>query len=142
MKEKYFVCRTDELAIGDRKLIQVGRKSIGVFNVKGEFYALLNVCPHQLAPLCEGEIGGYCMPSEVSEYELSRSGEILRCPWHGWEFDITTGRSIFDPASVRTKRIPVQVGGKKSDCAADLGGPDCVEAYEVEVEQAKIYVIV
>jgi 3-phenylpropionate/trans-cinnamate dioxygenase ferredoxin subunit len=40
---------------------------------------------------------------------LQREGEILRCPWHGWEFDLTTGRSVFMPAEVRVKSYPVEV---------------------------------
>ena len=43
------------------------------------------------------------------EYELGRPGEILRCPWHAWEFDIRTGRSWFDPERTRVKAYPVEV---------------------------------
>jgi nitrite reductase/ring-hydroxylating ferredoxin subunit len=87
---------------GSRKIVTVGQKSIGVFNIAGEYHALLNVCPHQFAPLCEGAVTGYCPPSRVGEFRFERVGEIIRCPWHAWEFDIKTGRSIFNPHAVRT----------------------------------------
>jgi 3-phenylpropionate/trans-cinnamate dioxygenase ferredoxin subunit len=40
---------------------------------------------------------------------IQRDGEILRCPWHGWEFDLTTGQSVFLPEGVRVKSYPVGV---------------------------------
>jgi len=43
------------------------------------------------------------LPSQPGEYLWGRDGEILRCPWHGWEFDLTNGRSIFNPHRVRVK---------------------------------------
>jgi nitrite reductase/ring-hydroxylating ferredoxin subunit len=48
------------------------------------------------------------MPSPVYEYEYGRKGELVRCPWHGWEFDIKTGKSIFSD-KVRTRSYKVQV---------------------------------
>jgi len=109
MPSPHTVCRMDELPPGQRKIVQIGKKSIGVFNVAGEYFALLNVCPHQMAPLCEGRICGYSPPSEVGEFKWEREGEIIRCPWHGWEFDIKTGKSIFNPHRVRTASYPVQL---------------------------------
>lgn len=99
---RHYVCPAAELPPGSRKIVTIGRKSLGVFNVAGEYHALLNVCPHQFAPLCEGKVTGYCPPTQVGEYQFERDGEILRCPWHGWEFDLKTGRSIFNPHEVRT----------------------------------------
>lgn len=109
MAQRHIVCRAEELPPGARKIIQVGRKSIGVFNINGEYFAVLNVCPHQLAPLCEGRICGNTPNSPVGEYLLEREGEIIRCPWHGWEFDIKTGRSIFNPHRVRTATYRVKL---------------------------------
>ncbi|NJK91556.1 MAG: Rieske (2Fe-2S) protein [Blastochloris sp.] len=88
MPVKHVVCKQQDLPPGGRILVQIGNKSIGVFNVKGDYFALLNVCPHQFAPLCQGTICGINEPSEVGEFKFVRSGEIIRCPWHGWEFDI------------------------------------------------------
>lgn len=129
MKTRHLVCRAEELAPGERRMVQVGKKSIGVFNVKGEYFALLNVCPHQLAPLCEGPICGYSPPSGVGEFRYEREGEIIRCPWHGWEFDLKTGRSIFNPHQVRTASYRVT-----------LEDEPAVETFPVRVEGPWIYV--
>ncbi len=109
MPNLHLVCLETELKPGERIIINVGKRSIGVFNLKGEFFAILNICPHQLAPLAEGKIRGYCPPGEVGAFKYEREGEIIRCPWHGWEFDIKTGKSIFNPHKVKTASYPVKV---------------------------------
>ncbi|MCL4545292.1 MAG: Rieske (2Fe-2S) protein [Chloroflexi bacterium] len=79
------------------------------FNVRGSFFALLNRCPHQGAPLYLGKVTGTSLPSAPGEYRWGRDGEIVRCPWHGWEFDLTTGRSIFNPHRVRVRAYQVSI---------------------------------
>jgi 3-phenylpropionate/trans-cinnamate dioxygenase ferredoxin subunit len=76
--------------------VEVEGRSIGVFNVHGTFVAVLNVCPHELAPVCLGAFRGTTLASMPGEYEWGREGEILACPWHGWEFDLLTGRALAD----------------------------------------------
>jgi len=126
----YPVCHISELPPGARKIIDADGRSIGVFNVHGEFFALRNVCPHQFAPLCQGKLTGYCEPSPVGEFHWAREGEIIRCPWHAWEFDIKTGRSIFDPQKVRTKSYPVTLETPRP----------AVEAFPVHVHEETIVV--
>src|SRR5690554_5351560 len=94
---KYLICPVQELAEGQRTIVKLEGRSVGVFNVQGKFYALKNSCPHQGAELCKGEIQGIMLPSEVGEFLYGKEGEVIRCPWHGWEFDILTGKSVFDP---------------------------------------------
>lgn len=106
---KYIVGTVDEIAPGDRKIVDVGGRSVGVYNLNGEYFAILNRCPHQAGPLCLGNAYGFLKSGEVGEYEYSRPGEIVRCPWHGWEFDVRTGQSWFDPVQVRVRRYNVSV---------------------------------
>jgi nitrite reductase/ring-hydroxylating ferredoxin subunit len=106
---RHVVARMSELPPGQRRIVEAEGRSIGVFNVHGRFYALRNSCPHQAAPLCQGAIKGMAMPGKPGEYAWAREGEILRCPWHGWEFDITTGRSVFNPHKTRVKTYEVTV---------------------------------
>ena len=106
---KYAVAMVEEIPPGGRKIVEVAGRSIGVFNLDGEFFALRNRCPHQGGPLCSGSLGGLISSSHPGEYHYSRAGEILRCPWHGWEFDIRTGQSWFDPAHVRVRRYQVTI---------------------------------
>ena len=106
---RFVVCAVEDLPPGTRRIVTVGSRSIGVFNVGGRFYALRNVCPHQGAPLCEGPLTGTTLPGPPGTFRYGREGEIVRCPWHGWEFDVTDGRSIVDPHAVRVRAYPVAV---------------------------------
>ena len=109
-KRPVAVARVDEIPPGGRKIVTVEGRSLGIFNVKGTFVAVLNVCPHELAPVCLGRLGGTTLPSLPGEYCWGREGEILACPWHGWEFDLLTGRALADPRR-RLRRFPVTVVG-------------------------------
>ena len=144
---KYVVATVDEIPPGQRKMVEVAGRSIGVFNVGGEFFALRNRCPHQGGPLCVGPLGGFVSSSGPGEYTYSRQGEMLRCPWHGWEFDIRTGQSWFDPAGVRVRRYAVTVEGDEAygDEALALSagleqGPFVAETYPISVEQRRVVV--
>jgi nitrite reductase (NADH) small subunit len=96
------VCDARELPPGGRVICTVGGRSIGVFNVDGRLYALHNRCPHRGAELCRGTVTGTTVGADDHAYHYGRDGRILRCVWHGWEFDIETGRSLADPR-VRAK---------------------------------------
>ncbi len=126
---RHVVGRVSELPPGGRKIVEADGRSIGVFNVAGSFYALRNSCPHQAAPLCLGAIKGMTMPSKPGEYIWGREGEIVRCPWHGWEFDILTGRSIFNPHKTRVKAYDVTVETRLED-----EEDESVETFEVTIE--------
>lgn len=121
-----------DLQPGQRKIVDIDGLSIGVFNVNGRFHALLNRCPHMGGPLCAGLIRGLVVGPEPYKYELEREGEILRCPWHGWEFDITNGRSVFNPNRMRTKSYQVTV----EESADDLS----VDTFRVSVERRMVVV--
>ena len=137
---------------GSRKLVQIEGRSIGVFNIDGEFFALRNRCPHQGGPLCSGRLSGFSTARVPGEYHYTRKGEILRCPWHGWEFDVKTGRSWVDPERVRTRSYPVKLeaggaiqdtsGCAESDKAIEgvTAGPLIAETYPVSLERE--YVVV
>ncbi len=131
---RHIVGRVSEVGLGQRQIVEAEGRSIGVFNVDGSFYALKNSCPHQAAPLCLGSIKGMTMPSKPGEYIWARDGEILRCPWHGWEFDITTGRSIFNPHRTRVKAYDVTVESDFPDEDED----ESVETFEISVEDGWI----
>lgn len=105
----------DELPPGARKIVVPfrGRAGIGVFNVKGSYHALRNLCPHKSGPLCTGRVSGRVVADapptvEDANLDLVNDGEIIRCPWHLWEFEIATGRCLVDPKA-RVKTYPVVV---------------------------------
>ena len=137
----HVVGTTDEIGPGERKIVEIDGRSIGVFNVDGRYYALRNTCPHAGARLCEGTLSGLVTSSAPGEYRYAREGEILRCPWHGWEFDIATGRSWFDPARTRVRAYEATVVPAGGPIDADLSGagyepgPYRAERYDVEVHR-------
>jgi 3-phenylpropionate/trans-cinnamate dioxygenase ferredoxin subunit len=139
MAEKHQVCFADELQPGSRKVVEIGGRSIGVFNVNNQFYAIRNSCPHRGAPLCRGVVTGLVTSPELYELEMERLGEIVRCPWHGWEFDLTTGRSVFNPHKMRVKSYDVSVEPEPMDLQGDFvlvdGEPDpFIETFDTTVE--------
>ena len=76
------------------------------------FFALRDICPHQGAPLSAGKLDGTALPCRPGE-EISygRMGEILTCPWHGWQFDLASGRALIEPDRFRVRIYPVHVAG-------------------------------
>jgi nitrite reductase/ring-hydroxylating ferredoxin subunit len=133
---KHVVAKASEIPPGGRKIVSVAGRQIGVFNVKGEFFALLNRCPHSGAGLCEGKIIGFAEADEPGKYRLAHPGEFLRCPWHGWEFEIRTGQSWFDPKKVRTRAYKASVEPGQTL----VKGPYKAETFAVSVEEN--YVVV
>ena len=126
-KGRCVVGRLSEFPPGTRKIVTVGGRSIGVFNIGGQFYALRNRCPHQGAPLCRGRVKGTTIPGKPYEYVYGRDQEIIQCPWHGWEFEITTGRTFFNPHRMRVKTYEVSV---EPDGEVDV----TLETFEVTTE--------
>ena len=114
---EHVVATLGEIPPGGRKIAEVEGRSIGVFNLNGRFFALLNRCPHQGGPLCLGQQSGLLQARVPGEYRYTRIGEIVRCPWHGWEFDLKTGRSWFDPARTRVRNYRVRVETRESECS-------------------------
>jgi 3-phenylpropionate/trans-cinnamate dioxygenase ferredoxin subunit len=112
---RHVVAKLKEFPPGTRKILQIGEQSIGVFNIHGNLYALRNSCPHQGAPLCLGWVCGTLVATKAFEYVYAREDEIIKCPWHGWEFDIATGVSVFNPHKVRVKTYDVKLEPEEED---------------------------
>ena len=107
------VCRVEELPPGKHRIVQSPKgRSIAVFNVRGSYPAIGTICPHQGGPLglapatgttraCLNDEGQF-VPEWISE------GQIVRCGWHLYEFDVTSGRALADEA-LRVATYPVKV---------------------------------
>src|SRR5919107_1421751 len=74
---RFVVGKADEIPPGSRKIVRVAGRSIGVFNVAGEYYAIRNRCPHQGAPLCEGKLWGVLKSDVPGSFEYDGSKEII-----------------------------------------------------------------
>ncbi len=94
------VAGTSDIAPGSGMVAEVNGQSIAVFNVNGTYYAIDNTCVHRGGPLGEGDL----------------DGEVVTCPWHGWQFNVKTGVSVNNPAA-------------------------CVKSYQVKVEGTDIKVL-
>jgi len=106
------VCPASELPPGQRRIVDDGRgMSIGVFNIGGKYHAIKNVCPHNGAPLCQGSVHATHKPADVHQFKEDLTGRVLRCPWHGWEFDIPSGKGLYDAKS-RVATYAVEVDEK------------------------------
>jgi nitrite reductase/ring-hydroxylating ferredoxin subunit len=128
---RHVVAAVDEIAPGTSKVVDVNGRAIGIFNVNGEYFALLNRCPHAGAELCKGQIVGLVQSDGVGDYQLQRQDEFLRCPWHGWEFEIRTGQSWCDPRKTRIRKFDVKVEPGETL----VKGPYRAETFAVSVEQ-------
>jgi nitrite reductase/ring-hydroxylating ferredoxin subunit len=133
---RHVVAATAEIPRGGKKLVTVKGREIGIFNVDGEFYALANRCPHAGGPMCEGRVGALIRSSGPGDYHLERQGEFLRCPWHGWAFDIRTGQSWCDPNDMKIRQFKVAV----QDGESLAKGPYVAETFPVAVEEQYIVI--
>jgi nitrite reductase (NADH) small subunit len=113
--KRHAVAKAGEIPPGGRKIVMAGRLEVGLFNVGGEIKAYRNACPHAGAPVCVGRISGTSQPSQVYEYIYGSEGCILRCPWHGWEFDLRTGRHLVDPENKLKEMKVVEDAGDSLD---------------------------
>ena len=107
------VAAVGDLDDGERLVVELEGREVGVFNVGGEYYAYANWCAHQAGPCCEGRLTGTTEATWDREtlelsLEYARAGEILNCPWHGWEYDVRTGECL-SRAGVRLPTYPVTV---------------------------------
>ncbi|HEY4279597.1 MAG TPA: Rieske 2Fe-2S domain-containing protein [Conexibacter sp.] len=98
---EHWVAALDELPLDRGHLVEVDGRSIGLFRLGDEVRALLNTCPHQggpvgtggLFPTVEAEVVGRRLKERLNHDRM-----VVSCPWHGWEFDVRTGRCAADPS--------------------------------------------
>jgi nitrite reductase (NADH) small subunit len=99
-----------EFPEGTHQVVRVGNREVGVFNIRGDFHAIPNMCPHQRGPLCTGSVSGTLDFGPHTEHRLAwiHDGEIVTCPWHALEFHVPTGRCLA-LANVRLRKFPLRV---------------------------------
>ena len=107
------MCATEELDAGEMIGAKLGKLPIVVVRLlDGSLHALADRCLHHGGPLHRGVFGGRgAAKGQVGDYSSEREGEILRCPWHGYEYDVRTGCTLFDPdRALRTFEVREQDG--------------------------------
>lgn len=111
----------DAFEPGAKRIVDTDRGEVGVFNVDGDYYAIVNTCAHEGGPLCEGtvldDVRGEFTGVGERVTEAFTDEKVIKCPWHGWEYYLDTG---------------------------DLAGDDRVSlpTFDVEVEDGEVYVVV
>ncbi len=88
------VARVGDIEPGTGETVNANGTPVALFNVDGVYHAIHNTCPHEDGPLGEGEL----------------SGRVVTCPWHAYEFDVTSGECLTEPA-YRVDRFEVRVDG-------------------------------
>ncbi len=116
-KDGVLVGKTSEFKDGDKKIVPNGKTEIGVYFVKGEWYAYQNLCAHQGGPACEGLL--MAKVEEVIAEDKTYKGMRFNhdelhivCPWHGWEYDITSGEMVAD-RNFRLRKYDVDIRGEE-----------------------------
>lgn len=93
MAEYVRVVGTADIPPGSGHIAEVNGQAIAIFNVDGTFYVIDNTCLHRGGPLGEGEL----------------EGDVVTCPWHGWQYNVKTGVSLTNPSvSVKTYQVKVE----------------------------------
>ncbi|MCW5605420.1 MAG: Rieske (2Fe-2S) protein [Burkholderiales bacterium] len=109
-KKQISVGKAADFPIGKCTIVEIDGREIGIAQLKnGEFRAVRNHCPHKGAPVCKGFISGTMLPGEVGGLVYGRDGEILVCPWHGYEFDLNTGKLVYQESQEKLLMYPVAV---------------------------------
>lgn len=106
---KHAVAKAGEVQPGQCKLVEIDGREIGIFFVGGEHRAYRNVCPHAGAPICQGAYSSLNPSNDVFEYSHGANTDIVRCPWHGWEFNLNDGEHVM--SSLKLKAYDVSVEG-------------------------------
>lgn len=92
--------KTGAVAPGGIAEFEVAGKTVAIANVDGKFFAINSICLHEGGPLGEGAL----------------TGRVVICPWHAWEYDVTTGKIAGNPDGTETEGVacyPVEVRGEE-----------------------------
>jgi len=107
---KYRVCDITDIPQGEKRAYTIKNVPlVVVHSQQGEFYALYDHCPHQRVPLSDGVLCGVTSAAQAGDaFTYTREAEILRCPWHGFSFDVTTGFCLSAP-EFRVRTYPLSI---------------------------------
>jgi nitrite reductase (NADH) small subunit len=122
-RQRVVLGRLNDHPDGVMRIVEAAGRSIGVYRRGDELFAVQNLCPHQLAPVCAGSVGGTMLPSAPGELVYGLEGYVLRCPAHGWEFDVRTGETLFGVDRRRLLTFPVRIEDGEASIVVRPRGP-------------------
>ena len=103
---------------GTFRIVRIAGRELGIIRWRDRLYALRNACPHQGGPICAGVVGPRLdSPSGTARLIADESRPVVSCPWHGWEFELSTGQPLAPPGPalktypthIRNGRVMVEV---------------------------------
>lgn len=108
---QYHICNVQDIPPGEKRSFTVKNIPLVLVHSKqGKLYAIYGFCPHQRSPLAAGVLGGLTVAAGPGNtFDYIREGEILRCPWHGFSYDVTTGTCLAETKKLRVKTYPVSI---------------------------------
>src|SRR5690554_72952 len=104
---RYVAGSSAEFPPGSVTLLPVGKFGVGLYNINGKFHALTNYCVHRGGPVCTGPTVSRFTAEKPYEVVVDRPGEFIRCPWHGWDYEIESGEAVAADRRIRTYRVVV-----------------------------------
>jgi nitrite reductase/ring-hydroxylating ferredoxin subunit len=123
---------------GTQRRVDVDGRAIAIFNVDGAFYALRDICPHQGGPLSSGHLVHAVTAPRPGCYAIDPETTLVRCPWHGWEYELATGQSWVGATRVRTFPVSVETLSEREDhpdtSVQRVRGPYIAETLPITVE--------
>ena len=103
------VATLDELELDRVHMVELEGREIGIVRTTAGVFALGNSCPHQGGPICAGHVTGTMLASDPNEYVYGEQEVVIRCPWHGFEFSLSTGKSYGGVTKGRVPVYPVEI---------------------------------
>jgi nitrite reductase/ring-hydroxylating ferredoxin subunit len=108
-RQRILIGKSADFSVGGIKEIEVNGNEIGVARLRdGALRAVLNRCPHKGAPICRGFIAGVWDSTKPGELILDESRSVLVCPWHGFEYDLSTGYEVCWKRDLRLRLYPIE----------------------------------
>jgi nitrite reductase/ring-hydroxylating ferredoxin subunit len=90
-------------------VVEVDGREIGILRWNDDVFAVRNICPHMLAPVCRGTALAFITSDERGKLEVDATRPVIVCPWHGWEFDAATGRAVCQGVDYKVRTYPTEV---------------------------------
>jgi nitrite reductase (NADH) small subunit len=90
-----FALKLSEIPPNSGRTVELEGLKLAFFSVDGKVHAISSVCAHRGGPLGEGHL----------------EGKTVTCPWHAWDFDVTTGKCVtMEGAAQKSYRVKLEKG--------------------------------
>lgn len=123
------VCGLDDLEEGSCSRVTVGTRQMTALRLGDNVHLLPATCPHRGAPLYESKLIRTLTADAPGGMEIEAEQPVLMCPWHRWQFDPETGKTVFE-SNIRLKRVETRIDNGRVLAKARVKGTAAAEAAE------------